>query len=378
MSRALSHSSAVFALCILIATTGCMNPHRINGPVHSADVPAFVAPATAPSPSPLEVTHRLLLIGDAGLYLEDDPTLAKLGEWSSDAANSTVLYLGDNIYNEGLVDKDRERGEMILAQQLAASSARKILIPGNHDWGLFKMRESSIENQQAFVSAWQDGKAEFVPRDGCMGPALRTLHAGGASKSVSLIVIDPSPIVLENPSLGCGGNNDLDANVAALDSMLAEHANDWTIVASHYPLETGGPHGGLSYGSLIADGILNMIRFWGGSAGDTYDEAYARWIEATTEVMRKHQPDLYAAGHDHNLQVLDGHDYVGTELVSGAGAEERVSTVTHLPSTLFAHAASGFIVVDFGTRNGKDVAVLRVVETRANEPTFEMELPAPK
>lgn len=371
------HGVTTLALLILLAaTTGCLNSHRIKGPVHAAEGPAWVAAATSSGPAPIELTHRLLLIGDAGLYLENDPTLKKLGEWSSDAANSTVLFLGDNIYNEGLVDDDRERGEMILSQQLAATSARKILIPGNHDWGLFKMRESSIENQQAFVAEWRDGKAEFAPRDGCMGPEMLTLNTGSPNRNITLIVLDPSPIVLNNPGLGCAGENDLTAHVAALDALLAEHQDTWTIVASHYPLETGGPHGGLSYGSLIADGILNMIRFWGGSAGDTYDEGYAQWIAATTEVMRKHQPDLYAAGHDHNLQVLSGHDYAGTEVVSGAGAQERVSTVTDLPSTLFAHAAAGFIVIDFGMRDGNNVAVLRVIETEAEDAVFEMDLPA--
>lgn len=362
-------------LALLTATTGCLNSHRITGTVHAEDGPAWIANAATRAPAPLTLNHRLLLIGDAGLYLEDDPTLTKLGEWSSDAANSTVLFLGDNIYNEGLVDDDRERGEMILSQQLAATSARKILIPGNHDWGLFKMRESSIENQQAFVAGWRDGKAEFAPRDGCMGPEVLTLNAGSPGRAITLIVLDPSPIVMDNPGLGCGGHNDLTGHVAALDAALTAHQDAWTIVASHYPLETGGPHGGLSYGSLIADGILNMIRFWGGSAGDTYDEGYAQWIAATTEVMRKHQPELYAAGHDHNLQVLSGHDYVGTEVVSGAGAQERVSTVTDLPSTLFAHAAAGFIAIDFGTRDGKDVAVLRVVEAGAEGAAFEMDLP---
>lgn len=377
MPRTFQRSTTAALLTLLITTTGCINTHRINGPVHSAEGPAFVANAQGTPPAPLDLSHRLLLIGDAGLFLENDPTLAKLGEWSRDAANSTVLFLGDNIYNEGLVDDDRERGEMVLGQQLAATNARKILVPGNHDWGLFRMRESSIKNQQEFVAAWQDGKAEFVPRNGCMGPEVRTLHDAGAGKSVTLIVVDPSPIILENPGLGCGGYNDLAASVASLDATLAKHSDDWTIVASHYPLETGGPHGGLSYGSMIADGVLNVIRFWAGTSGDTYDDAYARWITATTHVMRKHKPELYAAGHDHNLQVLDGHDYVGTELVSGAGAVERVSTVTHLPSTLFAHAAGGFMVIDFGTRNGEDVAVLRVIEAQVDGPVFEMELPAP-
>jgi hypothetical protein len=366
----------VISLLLLITVAGgCTNPHGISGPIYSGDGPAYIAPPHTGPVEPLALSHRLLLIGDAGLFLEDDPTLDKLGEWSSDAANSTVLYLGDNLYNEGLVEDDRERGEKIIGQQLAATSARKILLPGNHDWGLFQMRESSIQNQQAFVAGWHDGNAEFAPQDGCLGPVVRTLRAEGPGKAITLVLLDPSPIILENLSLGCEGKNDFDAHIAALGTILEEREDDWVILASHYPIETGGPHGGLSYGSWFADGILNMFRFWAGRSGDTYDDTYAKWIAAATPAMREHPPELYAAGHDHNLQVLNGHDYAGTEIVSGAGALERVSTVTHLPSTIFAHAATGFVVIDFGTRNGADVAVLRVVEAGADAPVFEMELP---
>ena len=375
----MTHASIPLSMLLVfsMSMTGCINPHRISGPVHDAKGPAYIAQPSPASLAPIALNHRLLLIGDAGLFLEDDPTLAKLADWSQDAAATTVIFLGDNIYNEGLVDDDRARGEKILAQQLAATSARKILVPGNHDWGLFQMRESSIQNQQAFVAEWADGQAEFLPADGCVGPAIRQVYAGSAGKAVTLVLVDPSPIILENPDLGCAGDNDLDAHVAALDRALERHRDDWVLVASHYPLETGGPHGGLSYGSLLIDGILNIVRFWAGGAGDTYDTAYAAWIDETTRVMRKNQPELYAAGHDHNLQVLSGHDYVGTEIVSGAGAVERVTSVTHLPSTLFAHAVPGFVAIDFGRRNDEDVAILRIIETDAEAPVFEMELPAP-
>jgi len=373
----MKHSDTRLAILVLltVGAAGCTNPHRIIGPNYSAEGPPFKVTQREEATEPFALSQRLLLIGDAGLFLEDDPTLAKLGAWSRDAANSTVLFLGDNLYNEGLVDDDRERGERVLAQQLAATSARKILVPGNHDWGLFEMRESSIENQQAFVAEWHDGSAEFIPRDGCMGPVVRRIGAGGSARAVTLVLLDPTPIILGNPGIGCGGKNDLDSHVAALDAILAEHEDDWLVVASHYPLETGGPHGGLSYGSWVVDGLLNIVRFWAGGAGDTYDEGYAKWITAVTRVMRKHPPEVYAAGHDHNLQVLAGNEYAGVEVVSGAGAKGRVSSVTPLPNTLFAHAAMGFVVIDFGLRGGADVAVLRVLEAQASSPVFEMVLP---
>jgi len=61
--------------------------------------------------------------------------------------------------------------------------------------------------------------------------------------------------------------------------------------------------------------------------------------------------------------------------VSGAGARDRVSTVTHLPETAFAHAAPGFVVVDFARRGDENVVVLRVIEEGHEWPVFEIDLP---
>ena len=97
------------------------------------------------------------------------------------------------------------------------------------------------------------------------------------------------------------------------------------------------------------------------------------WIERTQAVFRRHPPALYAAGHDHNLQLLDSGDVAGLFVVSGAGARERVSTVTHLPETIFAHAAEGFVAVDFERTDEAERIVLRVVEplVSVDEPVFE-------
>jgi hypothetical protein len=48
--------------------------------------------------------------------------------------------------------------------------------------------------------------------------------------------------------------------------------------------------------------------------------------------------------------------------------------VTNIDESKFAHAAPGFIVVDFGLRDGRDIVVLRVIERDFSEPVFEMEL----
>ena len=75
------------------------------------------------------------------------------------------------------------------------------------------------------------------------------------------------------------------------------------------------------------------------------------------------------------VSLLDAEDFARIEIVSGAGARERVSTVTHIPSTIFAHAVEGFVVLDFGLRDGEEVVVARVIEPSSPVPVFEMDVP---
>ncbi len=365
------------ALALLLAVTGCVS-HRLDGPLYRAEDPPWIAEGAQAAVLPLDrVEQRLVLIGDAGLWLEDDPTLAALGRWTRDVP-STVLFLGDNLYNEGLVDDDRKRGERILRQQLEATAATKIFVPGNHDWGFSPAKQNveAIRNQQAFVDGWPDGSAAFLPKEGCMGPVRRRISPPGVQRALSLILLDPTPWIQPRLRAACPEETSHERHLAALDEMLMRSDGDWVVVASHYPLLTGGPHGGLTYGRL-ADAVIGVLGWCWGGLMNTYEPRYADWIEQTSAVLRRHPPLVHAAGHDHNLQVLRAGDMAGAFVVSGAGAPARVSTVTNLPESLFAHAHPGFVVIDLGARADRPTAVLRVVENGHPEPVFEMELRTP-
>src|SRR5207344_1108068 len=78
-----------------------------------------------------------------------------------------------------------------------------------------------------------------------------------------------------------------------------------------------------------------------------------------TTTLRTKKPLVYAAGHEHSLQVLKGSDSAHSLLVSGAGS--KIIKVSHGPETLFAHEHRGFMEVDF-LLDGS--VFLRVVEPR--------------
>lgn len=361
---------------LLLFLTSCTQP-VLKGDNLPVDGSAWIAPGQLQSsPSGLVLRQRLILIGDAGLYLEDDPTLAALGRWADAGTPATVLFLGDNIYDDGLIEAERKEAEAILSQQLRATRTRKVFIPGNHDWGMDPAKQNlqAILNQQGFIDDWPDGNARWLPRDGCLGPASLVLGDGEPSNpALVLILLDPTPFLTPRLRTACEGSQSTEVHFAALSALLEQHREDHVVVASHYPMLTGGPHGGLSYGAA-ADVVVGIFGWLYGSLGNTYEPAYAQWIENMKRAMRENPPLVYAAGHDHSLQVLEGEGIARVQVVSGAGAPERVSRVTHIRQTLFAHAAPGFMVLDIGSRNGAEVVRLRVVENGFSAPVFEMDL----
>jgi hypothetical protein len=78
-------------------------------------------------------------------------------------------------------------------------------------------------------------------------------------------------------------------------------------------------------------------------------------------------------GHDHSLQVIDGGRF--TRLVIVSGAASRLSTVTSVDGTLFAHAHLGFVVMDFFRLGAEETCLVQVVETgRGDAPVFAVAL----
>ena len=89
------------------------------------------------------IVHTFYLVGDAGNIDQDEAfhnmnilkdSLAKA------SANSTLLFLGDNIYPVGMPkkdDKNRPLAEKKMDNQIALATSfagKMIFIPGNHDW----------------------------------------------------------------------------------------------------------------------------------------------------------------------------------------------------------------------------------------------------
>ena len=183
------------------------------------------------------------------------------------------------------------------------------------------------------------------------------------------------------------------AKEAVTDSL--EHARDTlvnrhVIIAGHHPIESGGQHGGYfgwqrhlfplrrlaSWLWIPLPGIGSIepiARREGGTNQDLAGPLYAHMRREFEKVFSDEEPLVYAAGHDHDMQVLKGEN-VNTVLVTGAGIFGHVSPVDYRPNTRWAAATSGFMRLDI-LRDGKvRLGVITVNVSGETDEVFSMYL----
>ncbi len=221
---------------------------------------------------------------------------------------------------------------------LRGTGARGIFIPGNHDWGYSDERGlEQIKRQEEYIAGAAQGDVDvsMLPAAGCPGPVL--LPVG----RTALLVLLETDLWLRDdlPGPECAYAS-TDESIEGLRTALRANAaaeNRHVLVLAHHPLETYGRHGG-HYSTK--EKIFPATELWDplfiplpfvyplvkkivGSPQDLSSSRNEAMRDQLTRVFLElpRQPLVYAAGHDHSLQVLDGREYgVRFILVSGAGS----------------------------------------------------------
>ena len=325
--------------------------------------PQPISPAFRPAPVAIETT--LLLIGDAGAPTDRDPVLAALErEIDRDAASTTVVFLGDNIYPDGMPDSaapSRKDMERRLDQQVRAAdqASRVYFVPGNHDWASQGDDGwDAILRQGRYLA--ENGEARLLPEDGCPGPAVVDLGS-----RVRLILLDTQWWLHDGPRPG----PDSSCNAAtltevsdAIKSAIQSASDRHVIVAGHHPLESSGPHGG-RFGWLdhlfplravakwawiplpVIGSAYPIARMSGAFRQDLSSSRYAELRAALQAAFAGVSPLVYVAGHEHALEVHRGPGAQYT-LVSGTGSSGEARALHPQKGTVFAASADGFMRLD--------------------------------
>ncbi len=332
--------------------------------------------------------YRLLLLGDGGKPNPGEPVLETLGEWAKkDAAKTIIVFLGDNMYPEGMTERRKHEAAERLAPQLSVvktAGVHGLFIPGNHDWASGKAEGySALLAQEQFINDALSGELNFLPSGGSPGPVA--LELPKANPAVRLIVLDTQWWLHPHEKPEKSPERIIEELLTLLNTELP------VIVVGHHPLETYGPHGGFfDWKSHLFP--ARDVKEWLWVPVPIFGAAYPYWrkywyksdqdisgarnknmvaqLNRAFSTRKSTNQDLslliYASGHEHSLQVLknDIPDYL---LVSGTAASQKVTEVTSGENTLFAHQHTGFMAIDFFT-DGK--VLLRVVEPEGKDVVF--------
>lgn len=299
-----------------------------------------------------EIEHSFYLIGDAGASELGSKSMALEAfekELNKAPEYSTALFLGDNVYQRGLVAKghpNRALAQHQLDVQTGVTKnfkGRAIFIPGNHDWysGLdgLKRQEKYVEDKL--------GKDSFLPENGC------PLEKVEIADDIILLIVDSEWYITKwdkHPDI----NDDCEFRTRArffeeFESQIKKARGKTTIVAVHHPMFSNGPHGGqYSFKSqLIPLPVLGtakdlLLKTSGGSPADLQHNRYDELKSRMVTLAQENDKVIFVSGHEHSLQYLIEDNL--HQIISGSGS--KTTATRNVYGGQFSFGTPGYARLD--------------------------------
>lgn len=316
-----------------------------------------------------EITHSFYLVGDAGYAKLNEPLhhLQLLKSELNTASNkSTVIFLGDNLYPNGLVKKDHK--ERIIAEHRLNAQidlvknykGETIFIPGNHDY--YSNGIKGLKRQQEYIEK-RLGKNSFLPKNGC------PLKKVEISDDIVLIIVD-SQWYLEDWNKNPTINDDCEIKTRdkffqEFESLVKKNLTKTIMVAIHHPMFSSGTHGGQSSFKQqfypvnnkiplpLIGTMANILRKTSGlSPQDNNNSIYLELKKRLVTISQKAEKLMFLSGHDHNLQYIVKD--TKPQIISGSGS--KVNPVRTVNGSKFSYGGLGYAKVDIYKNGASQVS----------------------
>lgn len=320
-------------------------------------------------------THQVYLVGDAGENTYSGDALMMLKDDIANNLNSTVIFLGDNVYPAGLDLKD-ENTALRLKSQLHVLNNYKgnvFFIPGNHDWAAQKSDGMKrITEQQKFISNYlrdsssvlNKNENTFLPQNALPGPQSVVVATG-----LRIIFVDTQWFLHFHKKNKQGSiKKTKEKFYYDLDSILnlSKNNNQQVIVAGHHPIYTNGNHSSkrqpvrflINYTPLKIFGWMGLDRAF---SQDIDSRRYKKMRKEFIEIFDKHGNIIYVSGHDHNIQYFTEKN--NKYIVSGSGSKlTPLKKKKRFESIYQSDDKTGYVKLQFEKNNLFKIEVKRVGE----------------
>ena len=342
------------------------------------------AKKTSDNISNKDAVHSFYLLGDGGnspIGTETN-TLKRLRTVLKEASkNSTLMFLGDNIYPAGMPKKN-EKGRVFAEHQLNIQTdivenfkGKTIFLPGNHDW--YSNGLKGLERQEKYIEDIL-GKDSFLPENGC------PIDKVNISDDIVLITIDSEWFLTNwdhHPTIN--DNCEIKTRTRFFDefeSLIKKARGKTTIVAMHHPMYTNGPHGGqfslrqqlFPIGGNIPIPVLgtfiNLLRKTSGASNtDLQNKRYLEFKNRIVTLSQENEKVIFVAGHEHSLQYIKQDNL--PQIVSGSGS--KTSATRNIGKGIFSAGIPGYARLDIYKDGSSNVTF---IASEKNEIIFQTEV----
>ncbi|HEX7903568.1 MAG TPA: BamA/TamA family outer membrane protein [Chitinophagaceae bacterium] len=325
------------------------------------------------------ILQRIVLIGDAGeLTKGRHPVVDAIRNNIKLDKKTTILFLGDNLYDSGLPDDQSnfyDSARAVLDSQLSVADntpAKIYMIPGNHDWtNGGRDGYASIIREQLYVDLLGKPNVKFYPEDGCPGPVEVSL-----GDDVTIIIFDSQWWIHRYDKPGIESDcqcKTTDELITQIQDIVTRNSKKLVLIADHHPFKSNSVHGGfyplkqhifpftdmkknLYIPLPILGSIYPIARSVFGTPQDLSHPAYANMIHEVTAAVKSHPHIVFVAGHDHGLQWIKDSSF--NYIVSGGGSKtNRVSKSKKSP---YASESTGFAVMEVSIHKNVTVSFYTV------------------
>ncbi|MBW3517863.1 metallophosphoesterase [Flavobacterium sp. NKUCC04_CG] len=349
---------------------------------------AVVDPFETVTTDSANIAHTFYLIGDAG-NAEESKAKRALALFSMRLShankNSTLLFLGDNIYPRGMPAMDavdRKLAERKIDEQIALAKdfkGKSVFINGNHDW--YNGYDGVVQQANYITEKLSDKKA-FLPRKTCGFERLKI------SDEVVLLVIDSEwflqdwdkhPKINENCSI-----KTREDFFEELRSELNKNQNKTIVIAMHHPVYSNGSHGGyfsakkhlFPYKNIpapILGSLVNYLRkVSGASPQEIQNKRYSELANRVRTLVQGQDNIVIVSGHEHTQQYIEK-DGV-KQVISGAGSKEEEARAIQPIS--FSSGRLGYATLEI-LKDGASSIQFYTVENGREELAFSRKIITP-
>ncbi len=316
-----------------------------------------------------EIIHSIYLIGDTGKDTIPSEAVQLLAFETFDDSLSTVIFLGDNCYPQGLNPRYSSKNIAIAERKLLSQFEMFVgyrgnfcIIPGNHDWSSGKASgKKAVEAQSALANEWfrknsivkNKTQGVFSTKAGFPGPEQYQIDS-----SITLIFLDSQWWLQSDLFKKVGklpGKSLKQTRRIAferLDSMLFEvdRRGGTAVIAAHHPIYSNGKHIHvnepirflINYTPLKLLGWFGLNRYF---RQDLPQPRYRRYRKSIEKILSKHSNIIYVSGHEHAMEYFEK-DSLHC-IVSGSGSKISELDRYRYPAHFMDDLQNGFFRITF-------------------------------